>query len=131
MERRMSKTIPEWSVGAARQRRSDRSESRGTVDRDADRKIAGRAQVSDQHASWLKEWRTLRTGGIGGEGAMVGWRSSMRALERKIAETPATTLSGLKAQAELISELAWNDVVAAAARQLLAGLKRLDKENDG
>ena len=127
----MSKTIPERSVGAARQRRSDRSESSETVRRDADRQAIKRPPIGDQHASWLKEWRTLRTGGIGGEGTLVGWRSSMRALERKIAETPATTLSGLRAQAELISELAWNDVVAATARQLLAGLKRLDREGGG
>jgi hypothetical protein len=53
---------------------------------------------------------------------------AIRELQEKIAHTPAMTLAGLRAQAELISELAWNDVVAATARQLLAGIKRLQQE---
>lgn len=56
-------------------------------------------------------------------------RESARDLQDKIAHSPAETLAGLQAQAELISELAWNDVVAATARQLIAGLKRLQRPN--
>ncbi|NJO38190.1 MAG: hypothetical protein HC871_11990 [Rhizobiales bacterium] len=54
-------------------------------------------------------------------------RESVHDLQTKIAHTRAETLSGLQAQAELIAELAWNDIVAATARQLLAGIRRLQR----
>lgn len=79
---------------------------------------------ADPHPNWLKKWRSLRAGPGGGR---VPEKSSelIGELQSKIAQTPASTLAGLQAQAELISELAWNDVVAATARRLVAGLKRL------
>ncbi|MEM8950733.1 MAG: hypothetical protein AAGA21_09450 [Pseudomonadota bacterium] len=84
----------------------------------------------DLHPSWLKKWRSLRTepGGI-----RMSDRSdeSVGDLQNRIAQTPAHTLAGLPAQAELISELAWNDVVAATARRLVAGLKRLQRPDIG
>lgn len=80
--------------------------------------------ASDPHASWLKHWRSLRAGlGVGGGSNKDS--ESARELRNYIAHTPAKTLAGLQAQAELIAELAWNDVVAATAHQLIAGLKRL------
>ncbi|MDH3660484.1 MAG: hypothetical protein OEU92_10740 [Alphaproteobacteria bacterium] len=80
--------------------------------------------ASDPHPAWLKKWRTLRTelGGVRGSESAA---QSVRDLQEWIAHTPAGTLAGLQAQAELISELAWNDAVAATARQLIAGIKRL------
>lgn len=79
----------------------------------------------DPHSSWLKEWRSLRASSGGGD--VEASRAEVRQLQEKIAHTPAETLAGLQAQAELISELAWNDLVAAAARRLLAGIKRLQR----
>ena len=77
------------------------------------------SEIADPHPSWLKEWRSLRAGLDKGEDSR-----QLRDLRNKIAHTPAGTVAGLTAQAELIAELAWNDVVAATARQLIAGLKR-------
>ena len=77
------------------------------------------AEVTDPHPSWLKEWRSLRAGLSKGEDSQ-----QVRDLRDKIAHTSAGTLAGLQSQAELIAELAWNDVVATTARQLIAGLKR-------
>ena len=88
------------------------------------------ASAVDRHASWLKEWRSLRAD-IGGQGSAHDLNIVIRELQDKIAHTPAVTLVGLQAQAELIAELAWNDVVAATARQLLWGIKRLQREGDG
>ena len=81
--------------------------------------------IVDPHPNWLKEWRRLRAGPGGGQvsespAELVG------ELQNRIAHTPANTLAGLQAQAELISELAWNDVVAATARRLVAGLRRIN-----
>lgn len=84
----------------------------------------------DHHASWLKEWRSLRSD-VAGQGRAHGGDGALRELRDNIAHTPAMTLAGLQAQAELISELAWNDVVAATARQLLWGIKRLRQDRDG
>ena len=78
----------------------------------------------DLHPTWLKKWRSLRAG-LGGIGGSQNTAEAARELRDQIAHTPACTLAGLQAQAELISELAWNDIVAATARQLIAGLKRL------
>gem|GEM_PF-4116213 len=80
------------------------------------------ADIADPHPSWLKDWRRLRA-------SLSGRKDSepVRELQNKIAHTPAGTLVGLQAQAELIAELAWNDVVAATARQLIAGVKRLQR----
>ena len=90
--------------------------------------VATQRQVSskivDPHASWLKEWRSLRSE-AGGHSTTDNAGAVIRDLQGKIAHTPATTLAGLQAQAELISELAWNDVVAATARQLLSGIKQV------
>lgn len=80
-------------------------------------------QAADPHPSWLKTWRRLRARLVGSRPAGPA-QEPVRELQDKIAHTPAGTLAGLQAQAELISELAWNDVVAATARQLVAGLKR-------
>lgn len=77
------------------------------------------ANIADPHPSWLKRWRSLRAGLNKGEDSQ-----QVRELRDKIAQTPAGTLAGLQAQAELIAELAWNDVVATTARQLITGLKR-------
>lgn len=86
-----------------------------------------RPDVIDPHPSWLRKWRSLRTG-VGGSAADAeASREQARDVQNKIAHTPANTLAGLQAQAELICELAWNDVVAATARQLHAGLKRLQR----
>ncbi len=87
-------------------------------------------EVVDPHPNWLKKWRCLRAGSGGGRmserpAELVG------ELQSKIAQTPAQTMAGLQAQAELISELAWNDVVAATARRLVAGLKRLQRSDTG
>jgi hypothetical protein len=84
--------------------------------------------IVDPHPAWLKKWRSLRTGLSGGR-SPEGSVQSLRELQTKIARTPAETLAGLRAQAELISELAWNDVVAATARQLIAGIKRLQQSS--
>ena len=92
---------------------------RSTVDR----------QGSDRHASWLKEWRSLRSDVSDQHGAH-NRNVMIRELQDKIAHTPAMTLVGLQAQAELISELAWNDVVAATARQLLWGIRRLQRDGE-
>ncbi len=81
----------------------------------------------DAHASWLKEWRSLRSE-VGGHKRASITGAAIGELQDKIAHTPALTLVGLQAQAELISELAWNDVVAATARQLLKGIKRLQQK---
>ena len=83
----------------------------------------------DRHASWLKEWRSLRSDVSGQRGAH-NRNVMIRELQDKIAHTPAMTLVGLQAQAELISELAWNDVVAATARQLLWGIRRLQRDGE-
>ncbi|MGI9508062.1 MAG: hypothetical protein ACR2QJ_01780 [Geminicoccaceae bacterium] len=96
-------------------------------DGDPDSGSPDHPDVVDPHPSWLKNWRSLRAGlGSAGRDAEAS-RASARELQDKIAHTPAHTLAGLQAQTELISELAWNDVVAATARQLLAGLKRLQR----
>lgn len=89
-------------------------------------------QPVDPHPAWLATWRRLRagTGGGGGRGASRESVRELHSLRDQIAHTPAETLAGLQAQAELISELAWNDVVASTARQLIAGLKRQRKKND-
>ncbi|MEM7042622.1 MAG: hypothetical protein AAF543_07410 [Pseudomonadota bacterium] len=80
--------------------------------------------ASDPHPGWLRNWRSLRAGFDGGD-ALSSWSEKARELQNRIAHTPAHTLEGLQAQAELISELAWNDVVASTARELLKGIKRL------
>ena len=80
--------------------------------------------VVDPHPAWLKKWRSLRAG-LGDIGGSQSVAEAVRELQDQIAHTPACTLAGLQAQAELISELAWNDVVAATARRLIAGIKRL------
>lgn len=80
--------------------------------------------VVDPHPNWLKKWRSLRTG-PGGARVPESSAELIGELQNQIAHTPASTLAGLQAQAELVSELAWNDVVAATARRLVAGLKRL------
>ena len=92
------------------------------------REAAG--DVADPHPFWLKEWRSLRAGLAGGGPSAEDMSATARRLRDDIAKTPATTLAGLQAQAELISELAWNEVVATTARQLLAGIRRL-KERSG
>jgi hypothetical protein len=79
----------------------------------------------DPHPSWLKRWRCLRAGLGANVQPSETSREAALELQDKIAHTPANTLEGLQAQVELISELAWNDVVATTARQLLAGIKRL------
>ncbi|MEZ5935071.1 MAG: hypothetical protein R3F54_24700 [Alphaproteobacteria bacterium] len=81
-------------------------------------------EAVDPHPAWLKRWRCLRTD-LGIDDDADRTREAADDLQAKIAHTPAQTLAGLQAQAELIAELAWNDVVAATARQLLAGIKRL------
>ncbi|MGI9485686.1 MAG: hypothetical protein ACR2RF_07350 [Geminicoccaceae bacterium] len=88
------------------------------------------AEAVDPHSNWLKKWRSLRTG-FGGGRISDGSADLIKELQNKIAHTPAGTIAGLQAQAELISELAWNDVVAATARRLVAGLKRLHRSNAG
>lgn len=82
----------------------------------------------DPHPDWLKRWRCLRTG-LGGEQAQARTRETINDLQGLIAHTPAVSLAGLQAQAELIAELAWNDIVASTARQLLAGIRRLQGLN--
>lgn len=82
---------------------------------------------ADLHPSWLKTWRRLRAELAGNRQARVS-QEPVHDLQDKIAHTPATTLAGLQAQAELIAELAWNDVVASTARQLIAGLKRQQRD---
>lgn len=84
--------------------------------------------VVDAHSDWLKKWRSLRAGSGGGR-APESSSELIGELQSKIAHTPAGTLAGLQAQAELISELAWNDVIAAAARRLVVGLKRLQQSD--
>ena len=81
-------------------------------------------EAVDPHSNWLKKWRSLRTGSGRGRNS-DGCADLIGELQNKIAHTPASTIAGLQAQAELISELAWNDVVAATARRLVAGLRRL------
>ncbi|MGI9420457.1 MAG: hypothetical protein ACR2RA_21765 [Geminicoccaceae bacterium] len=88
------------------------------------------ADIADQHPSWLKTWRRLRAELVGSRPGKAA-QGPARELQDKIAHTPAHTLAGLQAQAELIAELAWNDVVAATARQLIAGLKRLQRTGVG
>ena len=98
---------------------------------DMDRSGAGpNPAIEDPHPSWLKRWRSLRTD-LGGRGGTQASRDMARELQDKIAHTPAATLAGLQAQAELISELAWNDVVASTARQLIAGIRRLRRSGPG
>ncbi len=87
-------------------------------------------EAVDPHPNWLKKWRSLRAGSGGGRLA-DGSQDLIGELRDKIAHTPASTMAGLQAQAELISELAWNDVVAATARRLVAGLKRLRQLDAG
>ncbi len=84
----------------------------------------------DPHPNWLKKWRSLRAGPGGGR-ISESSAELIGELQNQIAHTPANTMAGLQAQAELISELAWNDVVAATARRLVAGLKRLRQLDAG
>lgn len=86
--------------------------------------------VEDPHPNWLKTWRSLRVES-GGRRQPNPSGGQIRELQDKIAHTPAGTLAGLQAQAELISELAWNDVVASTSRQLIAGIRRLRKSGAG
>jgi hypothetical protein len=102
--------------------RSEHGQSRGG------RPGQSSSESADPHASWLKEWRSLRSE-AGGHKRTDNAGAAIRELQNNIAHTPAWTLAGLQAQAELISELAWNDVVAATARQLLSGIKRLQKKS--
>jgi len=113
---------PEGQVDAGDQRAANGANGQGH-----DRQTDG----CDRHVYWLREWRTLQAGGLDDHGSASDRRAMMRELQNKIADIPAETLSGLRAQAELISELAWNDVVARTARQLSAGLKRLDPKTGG
>ena len=106
----------------SRPRHGHRSSAVDTVGESRDRH-----DVIDPHPSWLRKWRSLKAEVGGGENAEAS-REQLRDLQSRIAHTRADTLAGLQAQAELISELAWNDVVAATARQLLAGLKRLQQQ---
>ncbi len=92
---------------------------------DADLASRG-VDIVDPHPNWLKKWRSLRAGPGGGR-ISDGSSESIGDLQSRISQTPAHTLAGLQAQAELISELAWNDVVAATARRLISGLKRLQQ----
>jgi len=105
---------------AQQQPRSGSSGARGSSTSDA---VDEPPRDCDPHLAWLKQWRCLRIELSEGKahGALVE-------LQRSIADTPAGTLAGLQAQAELIAELAWNELVAATARQLIAGLKRLQEK---
>lgn len=86
------------------------------------------AETGDLHPNWLKKWRCLRAG-TDDDRRSEKPAELMRDLQNQIAQTPAHTMAGLQAQAELISELAWNDVTAATARRLVAGLKRLQRSD--
>lgn len=96
--------------------------------RQPDAQASRETDAIDPHGAWLKAWRTLLSE-TGDHGDAETRRAMVRELQEKIAHTPAATLAGLRAQAELISELAWNDLVAATARQLLAGIKRLQRSD--
>ncbi|MGI9435916.1 MAG: hypothetical protein ACR2Q4_13995 [Geminicoccaceae bacterium] len=107
----------------------DRHRSRpGTKDATHQENVPEASEPIDPHVAWLKEWRHLRTQ-IDHErsprDSSAASNKRLRWLQDQIAHTPAATRSGLLAQAELICDLAWNDVVAATARHLVAGLKRM------
>ena len=91
-------------------------------------RVQGTGSDADPHPIWLRNWRSLRAG-FDGRHASRAQDEKARELQNSIAHTPARTLAGLQAQAELISELAWNDVVASTARELLKGIKRLRRSN--
>ena len=105
-------------------------QSPGAEPSDVEQDARRAADIADQHPSWLKTWRRLRAELVGSRPGKEA-QGPARELQDKIAHTPAHTLAGLQAQAELIAELAWNDVVAATARQLIAGLKRLQRTGAG
>lgn len=83
--------------------------------------------AEDPHVAWLKEWRYLRAQMAGEKinpSSTASPNERLRWLRDQIAHTPAKTTAGLLAQAELICDLAWNEVVASTARHLAAGLRR-------
>jgi hypothetical protein len=82
----------------------------------------------DLHPVWLEELRLLnasRAPGLDRPGLVAELATRVRELRRAIVDTPARSRDGVLAQAELICDLAWNEVVAAAARQVVTGIRRL------
>lgn len=119
----MSKHEPPSAAGAAADHGLPRPGHGHASRGDDDRGTGQPAEAaSDPHPAWLKELRRLRAGT---EKAIdPSSADRVRWLQDKIAHTPAGTREGLLAQAELIADLAWNDIVAATARHLVAGIKR-------
>ncbi len=123
----MSKLDPSSSTTPAEDSRAVEEEA--SVAADVSRGGRADGDFADPHPFWLKEWRSLRAGLAGGGPSAEDMSATIRRLRDDIAKTPAKTLAGLQAQAELISELAWNEVVATTARQLLAGIKQLNERS--
>ncbi len=82
----------------------------------------------DLHPAWLEELRLLRAmraPDLDRPGLAAEFAARTAALEQQLSAIPATTRAGVIAQAELICDLAWNQLIAATARQVLAGIRRL------